>query len=59
MNTIIQNLNTIILAKSQLNSILQEQGVDGGDVFSTYPTKFEYIFDSMNEVIDNILGNTE
>lgn len=59
MNTVIQNLNTVITTKNQLNSILNSQGVDGGDVFSTYPEKFLDIFSDLDEVIREIIGETE
>lgn len=55
-NTIIENLNSLILTKSSLNSILRNCGVDGGDIFSTYPTKFQYVFDSIEDIVNNILG---
>ena len=43
MATIIQNLNSIITTKNELNSILQENGVDGGEIFSEYPQKFRSV----------------
>ena len=54
--TLIQNLNTLFTTKSQLNYILNSQGVDGGDVFSTYADKFESIFSSLEELVENIIG---
>lgn len=54
--SLIQNLNTLFTTKSQLNYILNSHGVDGGDVFSTYAEKFESIFSSLEEVIENIIG---
>lgn len=46
MATIIQNLNSIITTKNELNSILQENGVDGGEIFSEYPQKFRSVIAS-------------
>lgn len=37
MNTIIENLNTVITTKSQIQSIIKENGIDPGEVFSDYP----------------------
>ena len=44
MNTLIESINKITKIKSELNQILQENGIDGGDVFSEYPDKFRELF---------------
>lgn len=46
MGTIIQNLNTVINTKSQLQSILNENGISAGEVFSEYPDKFRTLIAS-------------
>ncbi len=64
MPTIIQNLNSIITTKNQLKSILNENGLDPGDVFSYYPDCFRglidgessYIFTQASAIAENILN---
>lgn len=48
MATIIQNINTLMTVKSQLNTILGRYGIDGGDDFSSYPEKFEELIQSLS-----------
>lgn len=43
MATIIENINSLITTKNELNSILNENGVDGGEIFSEYPDKFRSV----------------
>ena len=49
MATIIQNINTLMTVKSQLNAILGRYGIDGGDDFSSYPEKFEELISYLEQ----------
>lgn len=52
MASVIDNLNSLINTKSQLNTILQENGQEGGDVFSEYPEQFRAIIDGLKAQIE-------
>jgi len=43
MPTIIENINSLINTKNELNAILNENGVDGGEIFSEYPSYFRSV----------------
>ena len=44
MSTLIENVNDIVLIKEELDALLNEYGVDGGEQFDTYPEKFRELF---------------
>lgn len=44
MSTLIENVNDIVLIKEDLDALLNEYGVDGGEQFDTYPEKFRELF---------------
>ena len=44
MNTLIESINKITKIKSDLNEVLRENGLEGGDVFTDYPDKFRELF---------------
>lgn len=63
MSTITEDINKVIQIKNDLNSILLENGLDGGRVFEDYPEKFRELFrilqDQTEEVVDEYTGPNE
>lgn len=53
MSTIIESINKITEIKQDLNDILRENGLEGGDVFSDYPDKFRELFRVITSMIDS------
>lgn len=54
MNTLIESINKVTKIKSELNKILQDNGLDGGEVFTDYPDKFRELFRVSGEITESI-----
>ena len=52
MSTIIQSINKITEIKQDLNQILRDNGLEGGDVFADYPDKFRELFRVITSMTD-------
>ena len=56
MNTLIQNVNTILDTKKRLGDIIRNEHKPVPDKFDQYPDKIEEVFEDANDLIENILG---
>ena len=54
MNTLIESINKVTKIKSELNKILQDNGLDGGEVFTDYPDKFRELFRVSGKITESI-----
>lgn len=56
MNTLIQNVNTILDTKKRLGDIIRNEHKPVPDKFDQYPDKIEEVLEDANYLIENILG---
>ena len=56
MNTLIQNINTILDTKKRLGDIIRNEHKPVPDKFDQYPDKIEEVLGEANDLIENILG---
>lgn len=54
MNTLIESVNAISTIKKELNEVLRENGIEGGEVFSDYPEKFRQLFRVTEDITSSI-----